>query len=141
MGLANVRVVISDAYSYSCELVVDFRSDKSESVEGKGRARRAWDAYAKTVNAAGLPILEPAIRRVAVRWSEDLLGFWLMWHIYGGFEGLAELGMHPSTIWRKIGRFRKAFGMHPDEFRLPGVELNLPKVWSAARQDPTANAG
>ena len=81
--------------------MTDFRSDRSESPEGQGRARRAWDAYARRVSKVAspvaLPLMEPAIRRVANTMTVDLLGFWMAWHIYGGFEGLVEFGMHPST--------------------------------------------
>jgi len=63
---------------------------------------------------------------------EDLFGFWLLWHLYGGFEGLEKFGMHPSTIWRKIARFRKMTGQHPDVFRMPGVEIDPEAYWAAA---------
>ena len=67
----------------------DFRSDPMPSPEGRGIARvtfqRAWDAYAKA--------LEPASRPVAhwlgVRWTEELVGFWLMWHLSGWLRGAA----------------------------------------------------
>jgi hypothetical protein len=114
--------------------VKDFRSERSESPEGKGRARRAWDAYAKTVNMVVTgPLFEPSIRRVAHSMTVDLLGFWMAWHIYGGFEGLVEYGMHPSTVWRKVRRFRSVFGVHPDEFVLPGVTIDPAAYWEAAR--------
>jgi len=114
--------------------VADFRSDRSDSPEGKGRARRAWDAYAKRVNAVGLPVLEPAIERMAKSMTVDLLGFWMAWHLYGGFEGLVEFGMHPSTVWRKVKRFRLTFGAHPDEFTFPGVAIDARAYWDAARK-------
>jgi len=114
--------------------VTDFRSDRSESPEGKGRARRAWDAYAKGVNALALPLLEPSIAHVANTMTVDLVGFWVMWHLQGGFEGLVEFGMHPSTVWRRVKRFRMAFGMHPDEYRLPGVPVDPREFWEAARR-------
>ena len=113
--------------------MVDFRSDPSESPEGKGKARRAWDAYAKAVNGVALPVLEPSIRSFASSVTVDMMGFWVTWHIHGGFEGLVNLGMHPSTVWRKVKRFRTIFGVHPDEFRLPGVEINPEAYWDAAR--------
>ena len=34
----------------------------------------------------------------------DLFGFWLLWHLEGGFEGLERLGMNRATIYRKINR-------------------------------------
>jgi hypothetical protein len=81
------------------------------------------------VNAVGLPLMEPAIKRYASRATTDLLGFWLYWHLYGGFEGLVESGMHPSTVWRKVKRFREVMGVHPDEYRFPGVTVKPEQYW------------
>lgn len=115
----------------------DFRSERSETPEGAGRARRAWLAYAKAVEKiAGpvvSPVLDPAIARYAKGVTVDLLGFWMAWHIYGGFEGLVDFGMHPSTVWRKVRRFRQVFGAHPDEYRFPGIEVDAVKYWESAR--------
>jgi hypothetical protein len=118
--------------------VTDFRSDRSESPEGTGRARRVWDAYARRVSAVGrpvlAPVLDPAINRYAHNATVDLLGFWMAWQLHGGFEGLVEFGMHPSTVWRKVRRFRQVFGAHPDDYRFPGVKIDAAKYWDAARR-------
>ena len=115
--------------------VPDFRSDPMPSHEGRGIARRAWEAYARTVNRAALPVFEPLLdpiaRRLAPSVIGDLVGFWMMWHLYGGFEGLETMGMHRTTIYRKISRFRRIFGQHPDEFEFPGVKVNPTAYWSA----------
>lgn len=96
-----------------------------ESVEGRGIAKRAWDSYAKAVNKTlGRP-LQPVTRRVAGRMTEDLMGFWLLWHLEGGFEGVRRLGMSRTTIFRRIKRFRQFTGWHPDEFMIPGVSIDL----------------
>ncbi len=55
----------------------------------------------------------------------DLFGFWLVWHLEGGFEGLRQAGMSRSAIYRRVRLFRKAFHAHPDEFEMPGVTLDL----------------
>ena len=111
----------------------DFRSAPMDSPEGKGLARRAWDAYANTVNKAARPAVEPLARAAARKWSTDLLGFYVAWHIYGGFDGLQEAtGMHPTTIWRKVAKFRKAFGVHPDEARFDGLTIDTASFWKAA---------
>ncbi|MGE0880961.1 MAG: hypothetical protein AB7L13_08165 [Acidimicrobiia bacterium] len=112
----------------------DFRADPSATPEGKGRARAMWDAYARRVNSVALPLLEPSIERLAKSMTVDLVGFWVMWHLNGGFEGMVEYGMHPTTVWRKVRRFRMAFGVHPDEFRCPGIELDPVKYWDDARK-------
>lgn len=114
--------------------MTDFRSDRSPSPEGRGRARRAWDAYAKAVNTVTVPLVLPALRRLAVSMTNDLVGFWVNWHLHGGFEGLVNMGMHPSTVWRKVKRFRTAFGQHPDEFEFPGLIVDREAYWEAARR-------
>jgi hypothetical protein len=118
--------------------VSDFRSDKSETFEGQGRARRAWDAYARRVNGVLLPALDPAIKRWASSATGDLLGFWMTWHLYGGFEGLEEIGMAPRTIWRKVAKFRRTFGVHPDDYTLPGVKLDHDAFWQAIQASKTS---
>ncbi len=80
------------------------------------------------------PVLDPAIRRLAHKMTADLVGFWAVWHLHGGFEGLVESGMHPSTVWRKVKRFRQVFGEHPDTFSMPGVTIDAVAYWEAARQ-------
>ena len=118
----------------------DFRADRMPSPEGHGVARanfrRAWDAYAKALE----PVSKPVARWAAVRWTEDLLGFWLMWHLEGGFEGLQRLGMSRSAVYRRISSFRKVFHEHPDVYRLPGVTLDLEAylAGTAARQADSA---
>jgi hypothetical protein len=96
-----------------------------ESAEGRGIARRAWDAYARTVNRAAAPVTDPLVKQVATGAVVDLMGFWLVWHLDGGFEGLLELGWNRATIYRKINAFRRVTGQHPDEFEMPGVTFSL----------------
>ncbi len=111
----------------------DFRADPSESPEGKGLARRAWDAYANAVNTAARPAVEPLAAAYARNKVGDLVGFWVLWHLYGGFEGLeSTYGMHRATIWRKVAKFRKVFGQHPDEFRFEGITIDTESFWKAA---------
>ena len=57
------------------------------------------------------------MRRSLASGSTDLVGFYVLWHLYGGFDNLEEYGFHQATLYRKINRFRQAFGQHPDEFR------------------------
>jgi hypothetical protein len=107
-----------------------------ESPEGRGLARKAWDQYAafvnKTVTPVIAPFVGPAVAPVARQVVEDMIGFWVIWHLYGGFEGLERFGMHKSTIWRKVARFRQMTGQHPDEFKMPGVEIDPAEYWAAA---------
>ncbi|HXQ00181.1 MAG TPA: hypothetical protein VN845_08970 [Solirubrobacteraceae bacterium] len=103
----------------------DFRSERMPSPEGKGLARRAWDSYVNAVDKVARPPLEPVVTRIAAPLTADLLGFWLVWHLEGGFEGLRRLGMSRSAIYRRVRLFRIAFNAHPDEFSVPGVSIDL----------------
>ncbi len=96
-----------------------------DSPEGKGVARRTWERYASTVNALAAPAIEPFARDLGASATVDLVGFWLVWHLEGGFEGLQRMGMSRAAIYRRIKVFRSAMGVHPDEYRLPGVRLNV----------------
>jgi hypothetical protein len=106
-------------------LVVDFRSDRMETPEGRGKARQAWEAYAGAVSKVTAPALRPLVRKYAAGSIVDLVGFWAVWHLEGGFEGLQRMGMSRASIYRRIKLFRIAFGAHPDEFEMPGIALDL----------------
>ena len=105
--------------------MVDFRSDRMESPEGRGLARRSWEAYVGAVTKVTRPALGPLVRKYAAGSIVDLYGFWVVWHLEGGFEGLLAMGMSRASIYRRIKLFRIAFGAHPDEFVLPGITLDL----------------
>lgn len=67
------------------------------------------------------------------------MGFWLIWHLEGGFDGLQRLGMSRSAIYRRVASFRRVFGAYPDEFRFPGVTIDLP-AYLAAQRHQTSEA-
>ena len=96
-----------------------------ESPEGRGIARRAWDAYTGAVQKATTPALRPFVQMYAAGSIVDLVGFWAVWHLEGGFEGLRAMGMSRASIYRRVKLFRIAFGAHPDEFVMPGITLDL----------------
>jgi len=103
-----------------------------ETPEGKGIAKRAWEAYVGVVRRTIVPFVEPVVEPLSCQVVEDLIGFWVMWHLYGGFDGLERFGMLRSTIWRKVARFRKVTGLHPDEFVMPGISVNPGEYWSSS---------
>ena len=103
-----------------------------DSSDGKGIARRAWETYAASLNRTAAPALRPLVEKVAAKGAADLLGFWLVWHLEGGDEGLRRNGMSRATIYRRISTFRRLTGKHPDEFELPGVTIDLAAYNEAA---------
>jgi hypothetical protein len=108
---------------------VDYRTERMPSAEGHGQARdslqRAWAAYERGVRKTAEPLLRPVAKKVAAPLALDLLGFWLAWHLEGGFEGLQRIGLSRASIYRRISLFRKTMGQHPDDFRFPGVDIDL----------------
>jgi hypothetical protein len=118
--------------------MTDFRSDRMESPEGRGIARRAWDGYTGAIGKVTTPALRPLVRLYAAGSIVDLIGFWAVWHLEGGFEGLQALGMSRASIYRRIKLFRIAFGAHPDEFVMPGIKLDLEDFqagWAAIKKE------
>ena len=106
------------------------------SPEGEGRAKdaleRTWDSFYAANRAINKPIyaafpgLKKLVRGQAASGVVDLVGFWLLWRLLGGFDGLqATLGMSRSTIYRRISQFRAVFGEHPDTYEFPGVSVDL----------------
>ena len=123
---------------------LDFRSDKSDSAEGGRVAVHRWAGYhhnldedvvaqAFSTPAQSMEELDAEIRdglaADALERSE-LIGFWVAWHLAGGFDNLERGGWHRATIFRKIRRFRATYGAHPDEFVFPWIQLDLDTAWS-----------
>jgi len=119
----------------------DLRKHRSDSSEGQGRARRAWEAYAAAANSVRPEWVDQAIKRLAANWTADLMGFWMSWHLYGGFEGLEKAGWHRATIYRKLKKFRTVFKVHPDEYSVAGVTLDRQAFWDYYFKDRPENQG
>jgi hypothetical protein len=123
----------------------DYRSARSESLEGSGLARARWKAFHDGVEAdvwEEISIAEAdratsdevpweALQEIndSVIEESELIGFWVAWHLAGGFVELERAGWHRATIHRKIRHFRTFFGTHPDEYRHPWLKLDLEKAW------------
>lgn len=116
--------------------MADFRAERMPSPEGEGNARssleQAWDAYHAANKAVNKPLLTalPGLKSLTRGWATstmfDLFGFWVMWHLLGGFEGMqTALGMSRSSLYRRISQFRAAFGEHPDVYEFPGVSVDV----------------
>ncbi|HVC15305.1 MAG TPA: hypothetical protein VND62_10655 [Acidimicrobiales bacterium] len=121
----------------------DYRQEKSESAEGSGRAASRWTAFHSRLDEDVLAEAFPGrgyeaeeltdtvredIAHAALEESE-LIGFWVAWHLAGGFANLERGGWHRATVFRKVRAFRSAFGAHPDDYRFPWITLDLEQAW------------
>ena len=128
----------------------DFRSDRSESPEGRGIASGRFAAYWNSVpeevraelsretTVSSIEEFPALIRDDAARAvveDAELIGFWVAWHKAGGFTGLETGGWHRATIYRKVRRFRARFGAHPDEHRFEWIKLDLRRAWADELED------
>ncbi|MCU4184585.1 hypothetical protein K6U06_09465 [Acidiferrimicrobium sp. IK] len=127
----------------------DYRSEKMDSLEGRGLARSRWDAFMDNeledvvtsldltdLRKADTPLdeLDTDVRDEIAGWAKErseLIGFWVAWHLAGGFRQLEQGGWHRATIFRKVARFRTVFGEHPDEATFPWLRLDYRKAWVA----------
>jgi len=105
------------------------------SPEGEGRAKDSLEsAYAayykanKSVNKrifGAFPELRSLLRGYTSARMFDLFGFWLLWRLTGGFEGMQKaLGMSRTGMFRRIAMFREVFGEHPDVYDFPGITID-----------------
>jgi len=62
--------------------------------------------------------------------ESELIGFWVAWHLAGGFAALERGGWHRATVFRKVRRFRAVIGVYPDECSFPWIQLDLEAAWS-----------
>ena len=103
--------------------------------EGEGRAKSAmesaYETYFKANKAvnrrlfAAFPELRSALRGYTAARMFDLFGFWLLWRLMGGFEGMQKsLGLSRTGMFRRIAAFREVFGEHPDVYEFPGVTID-----------------
>ena len=105
----------------------DYRAARMPSAEGHGQARNAVDRILD--EHPEWAELIPFARQLGVRTAVSSLGFWLLWQLEGGFEGLRRLGMPETTIWRYVKNFRDGFGAHPDDYEFPGVSIDREAHW------------
>jgi hypothetical protein len=125
----------------------DFRTDPSDTIEGRGIARARWDRFMDrdlydimdseewedVEEYTPLEELPEDVREELAEWARErseLLGFWVAWHLAGGFERLEDGGWHRATIFRKVHRFREVLGEHPDSYKCPWIKLDLRRAWT-----------
>jgi hypothetical protein len=123
----------------------DFRSERMPSSEGKGIARATFSKAISSLEEAAEETLWPIVKPFVHSLTFDLFGFWLIWQLQGGFEGLQKpfseggWGMSRSAIFRRVSLFRRATGLHPDEYTIPGLELDLEAYWKASMERQADN--
>lgn len=115
--------------------MADFRSERMPSPEGEGRAKSAIESAYETYYKANrsvnkrifgaFPELRSLLRGYTSARMFDLFGFWLLWRLTGGFEGMQKaLGMSRTGMFRRIAMFREVFGEHPDVYDFPGITID-----------------
>ncbi len=126
----------------------DYRDQKMATLEGHGIAASLWEEFlddeieglAEQAQERGrFKAAQPRLEywpedirdevATQVREEAELLGFWLAWHLAGGFRQLEQSGWHRATIFRKVRQFRDAYGAHPDETDFPWLTLDLRSYW------------
>jgi hypothetical protein len=86
------------------------------------------------------PIVQPVAQRVAGNSVQRLLGFFMLWHAYGGFQGLLDARVISQTgVYVTRKEFREVFGVDVDEF-LPEVQTALAICRLAAAAVPVQSA-
>lgn len=121
-----------------------------DSPEGKGIARDRYETWAdekladvveSVMDPYNMPVhydsnlddVPDAVRDQiadAARDDSEAIGFWVAWHLAGGFERLEKAGWHRATIYRKLHRFRANYGTHPDEYVFPHIKLDTDRYWT-----------
>lgn len=103
---------------------IDFRTRRSSSPEGSGNAYRSVEDLHAERRRFHEPDIDVATAIASSGLDHELIGFWVMWHLTGGFDALVRFGMHPATVWRKVRRFRTVTGQHPDDCEFDGIALD-----------------
>lgn len=90
----------------------------------------AWDAVAQL--AGMIPGVEVVADGVARGTVQRLLGFWVLWHLYGGLEGIvsSRVGTRPSA-YRQRTEFQHVFGLDVSEFAPEAASALVAQVAAA----------
>lgn len=127
----------------------DYRSEKMGSSEGLNRARSRWFGFVGTIRKDVLDALgwandsnwaaflrrradDPEVQQIYrdTKEQSELIGFWVTWHLLGGFDQMEKQGWNRATLFRKIKRFRDHYDMHPDEYEFPWLKIDFDRAWS-----------
>lgn len=75
---------------------------------------QGWDKLAQWAGALpGVPYVSDGVSRGTVT---HLMGFWVLWNIYGGQHEMEAAGWAPSSVYRSRALFKKIFGCDVGDF-------------------------
>lgn len=88
----------------------------------KKRAEEAtlWDLYIEKIGT----VIGPAAKSMAISRVQDMVGFWFMWHMFGGDKGLRALGYAHVSLWRQHKMFEAVIGV-PVEDAWPDMKVAM----------------
>ena len=70
--------------------------------------------FADLGKAAGL---EPLAKEISGRVVQRMVGFWVMWHLAGGFDGLIATGwLSRTAVYRSRGEFHRIMKVEVENF-------------------------
>lgn len=110
----------------------------SRATSAAVRAGKAAPDYPgrELLEAILAPVVKPVAQRVAGQSVQRLLGFWVMWHSYGGFHGLLDARViSRAGVYAQRKEFAEVFGTPIEDF-LPQVAAALSVVQLAAGVAP-----
>lgn len=93
-------------------------AEDQKETSGSPRAARPADAWNALAMVGGMiPGVSTVAHGVARSVVQRLMGYWLMWHLYGGIDGLISSGvMSSATAYRQKAEFLRVFGVEVEEF-------------------------
>jgi hypothetical protein len=80
--------------------------------------KEAWEALLR-------PVVEPLAKKWAGHKVQRLVGFWVIWHTMGGFDGLLESGLWSRAgVYAQRQEFHEVFGVEVEAW-MPHLSLAL----------------
>jgi hypothetical protein len=68
------------------------------------------------LTAASLPVIGPVAAHMAGNTVQRLLGFWMLWHSFGGLKPLIDAGIiSRAGVYTQRNEFRRVMGVDVDE--------------------------
>jgi len=76
------------------------------SKKKKAAEANLWDRYMRTIET----VIGPSAKSIAALRVQDMVGFWFMWHMFDGDNGLKLLGYNRTSLWRQHRLFEAVIG-------------------------------